>query len=90
VGEFFGHSNFIVCGFYFIFVKNLFNMSTISIDLSLQQLIEAVRQLSPADKMKLSEIIWNSDAPIPPQHQRLVLERKAQSVQDANTMIDWE
>ena len=37
----------------------------LNIDLSVNQLIEAVKQLSPKDRLKVNDAIWNEDFEIP-------------------------
>jgi hypothetical protein len=64
-------------------------MNGININLSFQQLAEAVRQLSPADKIKLNEVIWSENTAIPSEHQKLVLDRITQSKQKPEMMLDW-
>ena len=65
-------------------------MNSININLSFQQLAEVVRQLSPADKMKLNEVIWSENTAIPSEHQKLVLDRITQSKQKPEMMLDWD
>ena len=58
----------------------------VKIDLSFQQLEEIVKQLSPSDKLKLNDVIWNEDMKIPEEHLKLVQQRikkvKAKSCQN--------
>jgi len=64
-------------------------MTSIHIHLDLQQLVEAVKQLSPQEKLKLSEALWEEDASIPKQHQALVLDRVKKSKKDQDRLLDW-
>jgi hypothetical protein len=64
-------------------------MNSININLSFQQLAETVRQLSPADKIKLNEVIWSENTAIPAEHQKLVLDRMNKAKQKPEMMLDW-
>lgn len=43
----------------------------LNIDLSVSQLLEAVKQLSPKDRLKINDALWNEDVEIPIEHQKL-------------------
>jgi len=62
----------------------------LNINLSFQQLVDVVKQLSPDEKLKLNEAIWDKDMAIPLEHQKLVLERIQQARQDPSLMLDWD
>ncbi len=62
----------------------------INIQLNFRQLLEAVKQLSPAEKLQLNEAIWEEGAVIPIEHQQLVLERKVRAKQNPDMMFDWD
>ena len=62
----------------------------LNIDLNLNQLVEAVKQLSPKDRLKINDAIWNSDIEIPKEHQKLVLSRIAKSKIYPERLLDWE
>lgn len=62
----------------------------LNIDLSFQQLVDIVKQLNPAEKLKLNDIIWNEGAEIPIEHQQLVSERKLKSKNNPNRMLNWD
>lgn len=62
----------------------------ININLSFQQLAEVVRQLSPTEKLKLNDVIWNAETDIPVEHQKLVLDRIEKSKKDPSLMLDWD
>ena len=49
----------------------------LNIDLSLNQLIEVIKQLSPADRLKVNDAIWNEETEIPVEHKNIVMERIA-------------
>lgn len=62
----------------------------INIPINFQQLIEAVKQLSPKEKLKLNELIWEGNGSIPIEHQELVLDRIQKARQNPNKMLDWD
>ncbi|MDB5014878.1 MAG: hypothetical protein JWQ25_3080 [Daejeonella sp.] len=63
----------------------------LNIDLSFQQLVEVVKQLSPTKKLKLNEALWSdNNMNIPSEHQDLVLERMNKSKNSSMTMLYWE
>ena len=62
----------------------------LNINLSFQQLLEVVKQLSPAEKLQLNDPIWDEASEIPVEHQKIVLERKQKSKTDPSRMLDWE
>ncbi len=62
----------------------------LNINLSFQQLIDVVKQLSPSEKLILNDVIWDERMEIPEEHQKLVLERKQKSKQNPERMLDWD
>lgn len=62
----------------------------LNVNLSFEQLLEVVKQLSPLEKAKLNEVIWNEDIDIPIEHQELVLDRIAKSKVNPSRMLDWD
>ena len=66
------------------------NNLELNIKLDFQQLLEVVKQLSPAEKIKLNEFIWSDDINIPVEHQKLVLDRMQKSQAKPSRMLDWE
>jgi hypothetical protein len=62
----------------------------INIQVNFQQIVEAVKQLSPKEKLKLSDIIWEDDHEIPIETQKLVLDRIKYAREHPETMLDWE
>ena len=61
----------------------------VKIDLSFQQLEDIVKQLSPSEKLKLNDVIWNEEMDIPEEHRKLVQQRIKKSRQNPARMIDW-
>ncbi|MEK6615424.1 MAG: hypothetical protein AABZ32_04835 [Bacteroidota bacterium] len=51
------------------------NTIHLQVNLSFQQLIDTVKQLSPNEKIKINEAIWDESMPIPEEHKMLVLDR---------------
>ena len=49
-----------------------------------------VKQLSPVEKLKLNEFIWNENIEIPIEHQKLVLDRIQKRKADPSRMLDWD
>ncbi|SHF95915.1 hypothetical protein SAMN05444372_101336 [Flavobacterium micromati] len=63
-------------------------METIKINVN--QLIEAAKQLSPKDRLKLYDAMWDDDMIIPVEHQRIVLDRIAKSKTNPERLLDWD
>lgn len=51
------------------------NTVNLNIDLSFKQLADAVKQLSPEEKLMLNDVLWDESIEIPEEHQTLVLGR---------------
>ncbi len=66
------------------------NTIQLNIDLNFQQLVQLVQQLSPSEKLKLNEVIWDASAEIPLEQKRLVLSRLQQSKENPDRMLDWD
>jgi hypothetical protein len=62
----------------------------IKIQINFQQIVEAVKQLSPKEKLKLNELIWNDNSAIPMEHQELVNERISEARKKPETLLDWD
>ena len=62
----------------------------LNVSLNFQQLLEVVKQLSPAEKIKLNDFIWNENIDIPLEHQELVLDRMRKSKANPARMLDWD
>lgn len=62
----------------------------VKVSLNFKQLLEGVKQLSPIEKLKLSEFIWNENIDIPIEHQKLVLDRIQKSKANPSSMLDWD
>ena len=66
------------------------NPISLNIDLSFKQLKDAVKQLSPKEKLLLNDILWSESMEIPAEHQTLVLGRIQKAKQNPNRLMDWD
>lgn len=66
------------------------NSLHLNINLSFQQLIEVVKQLTPSEKLKLNDVIWAEGMDIPIEHQKLVLDRIKKAKKNPSRMLDWD
>ena len=62
----------------------------VNINLSIQQLVDVVKQLSPDEKLILNEAIWSEGLEIPQEHQKLVMDRIKNARQNPDRMLDWD
>ena len=60
------------------------------VTLNFEQLLEVVKQLSPSEKLKLNDVIWNENIDIPIEQQNLVLDRIQTSKALSSRMLDWD
>ena len=60
----------------------------LNIDLSVNQLIQAAKHLSPRDRLKVSDAIWNEYIEIPIEHQRIVLDWMAKA--NPERLLGWD
>ena len=70
----------------FVFMESI----KLKIDLNINQLIEAVKLLSPKDKLRLNDAIWSDDMAIPVEHQKIVLDRMAKAKTNPGRLLDWD
>ena len=61
----------------------------IAVELSFRQLVDAVKQLSPSEKLELNEVIWSEDMSIPVEHQNIVNERISEYKANPEILLDW-
>lgn len=61
----------------------------IAVELSFGQLKDAVKKLSPSEKLELSDAIWAEDMNIPMEHQNIVNERVAEYKANPGILLDW-
>jgi hypothetical protein len=75
-----------------IFNHKVYYMSNVNInpELNFSQLVEAVKQLSPEEKLKLNDVLWNESIEIPEEHQALVLGRIEKAKQHPERLLDWD
>ncbi|MFI5137687.1 MAG: addiction module protein [Sphingobacteriales bacterium] len=62
----------------------------INIQVNFQQIMDAVKQLSPKEKLQLNELIWEDDVDIPIETQKVVLNRIKYAREHPETMLDWD
>jgi hypothetical protein len=61
-----------------------------NVKISFQQIIAAVKQLTPKEKLELNQVIWEGDIDIPIEHQNLVRARIENAKKNPHTMLDWD
>ena len=62
----------------------------VQVNLKFQQLVDAVKQLTPNEKLILNEAIWDESMPIPEEHKKLVLGRIKKARKNPDQLLDWE
>lgn len=62
----------------------------LNINLSIQQLVDVVKQLSPDEKLILNEAIWSEGIDIPQEHQDLVMDRIKKARRNPDRMLIWD
>ena len=62
----------------------------LNVNLSFQQLIDVVKKLTPAERLKLNDALWDETMEVPAEHKILVAERMAKSKQNPERMLDWD
>ena len=62
----------------------------IGINLSFQQLVDAVKKLQPTEGLLLNEVIWDKAAFILFDYQTIVIERMVKAKQSPEGLIDWD
>jgi hypothetical protein len=65
------------------------NIVQLNVHLNFQQLVDAVKKLSPAEKVKLDNAIWEESMDVADDHKKIVTERIAKSKQNPGRMLDW-
>lgn len=66
------------------------NSISVNINLSFEQLIVAVKQLSAKEKLLLNDVLWEENMEIPPEHQAVVLSRIQKAEQKPDRLVDWD
>ncbi len=66
-------------------------MDAIQLNLKLpfEQLVEAVRKLSPKEKLLLNDAIWDEQMEIPTEQQEFVRNRIQEAKQNSDSLLDW-
>jgi len=66
----------------------------LKVPLSVDQLIDIVRQLSPKEKQKLSNVLWEEtreeEVLIPEDHKKIVKQRLKRMEESPETSLSWE
>ena len=62
----------------------------LKINLNFKQLTKIVKQLSPSEKLKLNDVIWEGNMTIPEEHKKIVLQRIRKAKQNPERMLDWD
>jgi hypothetical protein len=62
----------------------------LNIKLPFEQLVEAVRNLSPKEKLLLNDAIWDEQMEIPTEQQEFVRNRIQEAKQNPESLLDWE
>ena len=62
----------------------------VQVNLKFQQLVDAVKQLTPNEKLKLNEAIWDESMPIPEEHKNLVMARIKKARKNPEQLLDWD
>ena len=66
----------------------------LKVPLSVDQLIDIVRQLSPKEKQKLSSVLWDEtreeEVSIPEDHKKIVRQRLKRMEESPQTSLSWE
>jgi len=60
------------------------------LDLSLLQVVNLVKQLSPTEQLVLNEMIWEDQIEIHAEHQAIVTERIEKSRSNPERMLNWD
>ena len=66
------------------------NTASINIQINFKQILDAVNQLSPSEKLELNELMWNDNMPIPKEHQELVMGRIEKTKKSPERLLDWD
>ena len=64
--------------------------SKINVNLNLNQVLEAVKQFSPKDRLKINDAIWKDDFEVPLEHQKIVLARIEKAKKNPERLLDWD
>jgi hypothetical protein len=66
----------------------------LNVPLSFTQIVDIVRQLSPSEKQRLSEVLWTEqnvdNMLIPDEHKRIVRERIKKYENTSNSYLSWD
>ena len=63
---------------------------TLNVNFSFPQLVDVIKNLSPKEKLQISDALWEGDIDIPDEHQALVLERIKNARKNPARLLDWD
>jgi len=66
------------------------NSIQLNVNFNFQQLLDAIRHLSPEEKQQINEVLWDEQMGIPTEHQTLVMDRVKKSKQAPGRLLDWD
>ncbi len=66
------------------------NSIQLNVHFNFQQLVDAIKHLSPKEKLQINEAIWEENMDIPLEHQTLVLGRVKHAKQNPGRLLDWD
>jgi hypothetical protein len=70
--------------------KKKMNTVQLSIELSFEQLVAIVKQLSPKELQRLNDIVWGDGEEIPDEHIKLTMQRIKKAKKDPSRLIPWD
>ena len=62
----------------------------INVNFNFEQLKDAVKQLTPKEKLQINEVLWEDNLDIPIEHQNIVLERMESARHNPERLLDWD
>ena len=68
----------------------MMNSIQLNVNLNYQQLVDAIKQLSPKEKLQINDALWEGNMDIPIEHQTLVLDRITKSRQNPSRLVNWD
>jgi hypothetical protein len=66
------------------------NNIQVQVKLNFQQLLDAVKQLTYSEKLKLNDAIWDESMPIPEEHKNIVNNRMKKAKKNPEHLLDWD
>jgi hypothetical protein len=66
------------------------NSIQLNVNFNFQQLVDAIKHLSPKEKLQIKEALWEENMDIPLEHQTIVLDRVKSAKQNPARLLDWD